>query len=42
MLLDSLGDKSSALALLDDEDTGYAGYYAYRATLNGSRADYSA
>lgn len=39
MLLDSFGDKAAARALLDDEDTGYAEYYAYRATLTGSRAD---
>ncbi len=39
MLKDALGDKAGALALMDDENTGSAVYYAYRATLTGSRDD---
>ncbi len=39
MLKDALGDKAGARVLLDDENTGYAPYYAYRATLSGSRSD---
>ncbi len=39
MLKDALGDKAGAKALMDDENTGYAQYYAYRATLSGSRDD---
>lgn len=40
MLKDSLGDKDGARVLMDEENAPYAPYYAYRATLSGSRADY--
>ena len=39
MLKDALGDKAGAMELLDDKDVPYAGYYAFRATINGSRDD---
>ncbi|MBR1872583.1 MAG: DUF5107 domain-containing protein [Bacteroidales bacterium] len=39
MLKDSLGDKDGAKALMNDEDVPSAEYYAYRATLGGSRQD---
>lgn len=39
MLMDSLGDKETAKSLMVEDNVPYAQYYAYRATLTGSRAD---